>query len=139
MDLQALMNYYNTHNPFCRRIGISVEELRTGYARTVKTVTEEDTNPLGVPHGGLYFTMADNACGFAMSTHGYVAVTVNSTFNFMRGAQIGGRLTAEAFEIKGGKTIAVYEARVTDQNGAVIATGTFTFFRMERKLDFSLE
>ena len=139
MDLQALMNYYNTHNPFCQRIGISVEELRTGYARTVKTVTEEDTNPLGVPHGGLYFTMADNACGFAMSTHGFVAVTVNSTFNFMRGAQIGDHLTAEAFEIKGGKTIAVYEARVTNQNGELIANGTFTFFRMDKQLDFNFE
>ena len=139
MDLQALMNYYNTHNPFCQRIGISVEELRTGYARTVKTVTEEDTNPLGVPHGGLYFTMADNACGFAMSTHGFIAVTVNSTFNFMRGAQIGDHLTAEAFEIKGGKTIAVYEARVTNQSGELIANGTFTFFRMDKQLDFNFE
>lgn len=136
MDLQALMNYYNTHNPFCQRIGISVEELRTGYARTVKTVTEEDTNPLGVPHGGLYFTMADNACGFAMSTHGFVAVTVNSTFNFMRGAQVGDHLTAEAVEVKGGKTISVYEARVTNQNGDLIASGTFTFFRMEKQLVF---
>lgn len=135
MDLQSLMNYYNTHNPFCQRIGISVEELRIGYARTAKAVTEEDTNPLGVPHGGLYFTMADNACGFAMSTHGYVAVTVNSTFNFMRGAQIGDHLTAEAAEVKVGKTIAVYEARVTNQSGDLIATGTFTFFRMDKPLD----
>ena len=136
MDLQALMNYYNTHNPFCQRIGISVEELRIGYARTVKTVTGEDTNPLGVPHGGLYFTMADNACGFAMSTHGFVAVTVNSTFNFMRGAQVGDHLTAEAVEVKGGKTISVYETRVTNQNGDLIASGTFTFFRMEKQLVF---
>ena len=136
MDPQALMNYYNTHNPFCQRIGISVEELRIGYARTVKTVTGEDTNPLGVPHGGLYFTMADNACGFAMSTHGFVAVTVNSTFNFMRGAQVGDRLTAEAVEVKGGKTISVYETRVTNQNGDLIASGTFTFFRMEKQLVF---
>ena len=81
-------------------------------------------------------TMADNACGFAMSTHGFVAVTVNSTFNFMRGAQVGDRLTAEAVEVKGGKTISVYETRVTNQNGDLIASGTFTFFRMEKQLVF---
>ena len=138
MDLQALMNYYNSHNPFCQRIGIAVEELRIGYARTVKTVTAEDTNPLGVPHGGLYFTMADNACGFVISTHGFVAVTINSTFNFMRGAQVGDHLTAEAFEVKGGKTIAVYESRVTNQNGDLIGSGTFTFFRMDKPLDLDL-
>jgi acyl-CoA thioesterase len=80
--------------------------------------------------------MADNACGFAMSTHGFVAVTVNSTFNFMRGAQVGDHLTAEAVEVKGGKTISVYEARVTNQNGDLIASGTFTFFRMEKQLVF---
>ena len=138
MDLQALMDYFNTHNPFCQRLGITVEELRPGYARAVKTVTQEDTNPLGVPHGGLYFTLADNACGFAIGTGGSVAVTINSTFSFMKGAQIGDRLTAEAFQVKGGKSILVYEARITNQTGDMIGNGTFTFFRLEKQPELNV-
>ena len=137
MDLQTLMDTFNARNPFCQKLGIHVEELRPGYARAVKTVTQEDTNPLGVPHGGLYFTLADNACGFAIGTGGYVAVTINSTFNFIKGAKIGDRLSAEAFEIKRGKTILVYEARISDQNGTLLGTGTFTFFQLDQKLAIS--
>lgn len=134
MDLQKMMEYRNTHNPFCQRLGIYVEELRPGYARAVKTVTEEDTNPLGVPHGGLYFTLADTACGFAMGTHGHVAVTVDASYHFMRSAKVGDRLVAEATEIKSGKTICVYDVQIKDQNEKLMGCGTFTFFQMEQEL-----
>ena len=133
MELETLMHTFNARNPFCQKLGISVEELRPGYARAVKTVTQEDTNPLGVPHGGLYFTLADNACGFAIGASGNAAVTINSTFHFMRGAKVGDHLSAEAFEVKSGKTILIYEARISDQNGALLGSGTFTFFRLEQK------
>ena len=38
-----------------------MEEIGPGYARVVKDVTAEDANPVGVPHGGVYFSMADTA------------------------------------------------------------------------------
>ena len=131
MDLQALMDDYNARNPFCQRMGAYVEELRPGYAKAVKTITEEDTNPLGVPHGGLYLTLADNACGFAIGAGGSAAVTINSTFNFMRGAKVGDHLSAEAFEVKSGKSVLVYETKITDQSGNLLCTGTFTFYRLK--------
>ena len=135
MDFQKMMDYRNTHNPFCQRLGIYGEELRPGYARVAKTVAQEDTNPLGVPHGGLYFTRADTACGFAMATHGYAAVTVDANYQFLRSAKVGDRLTAEANEIKSGKTICVYEVRITDQNNILLGSGTFTFYQLDQKLD----
>ena len=60
----------NTLSPFCQRLGIVVEELREGYARVTKTVGPEDLNPVGVPHGGVYFSMADTASGSAMAPAG---------------------------------------------------------------------
>ena len=90
----------NTLSPFCQRLGIVVEELREGYARVTKTVGPEDLNPVGVPHGGVYFSMADTASGSAMASHGYLAVTVNADYNFLRSAQLGDVLTAEAQESK---------------------------------------
>lgn len=79
----------NTLSPFCQRLGIVVEELREGYARVTKTVGPEDLNPVGVPHGGVYFSMADTASGSAMASHGYLAVTVNADYNFLRSASWG--------------------------------------------------
>ena len=70
-------------NPFAQRLGIFVEEIGPGYARAVKDITAEDANPVGVAHGGCYFSLADTACGSAMASHGYYAVTVNASYNFL--------------------------------------------------------
>ena len=136
MNYQKIKDYRNAHSPYSQRQGISVDEIGPGYARTVKTIGPEDANPLGVTHGGVYFSLADTAGGSAMASHGYMAVTVNCTYNFMRSARIGDTLTAEAYEVKSGKTICVYDIRVTDQNGTLMGTGTFTFYKLDQKIDY---
>ena len=135
MDYQKMAEYRNTHNPYVQRQNVLVEEIGPGYARVTKTVTPEDVNPLGVPHGGVYFTMADTACGSAMASYGHMAVTMNASYNFFRSANPGDRLTAEAHEVKHGQTICVYDVRITDQNGALLGTGAFTFYQLEKTID----
>lgn len=61
MDFQKLKDFRNTHNPFCEKLGILVEEIQAGCAKVTKHVTEEDLNPAGLAHGGVYFSMADTA------------------------------------------------------------------------------
>ena len=135
MNYQKMADYRNSHNPYVQRQGVFVEEISPGYARVTKTVVPEDANPLGVPHGGVYFTMADTACGSAMASYGYKAVTMNAGYNFFRSANVGDYLTAEAREVKHGKTVCVFEVHITDQNGALLGTGTFTFYSLSEKLD----
>lgn len=135
MDYEALRDYRNRCNPFSARLGIYVEELRPGYARAVKTVTEEDLNPVQVPHGGVYFSLADTACGSAMVAYGTTAVTINCSFSFLKSAQVGSRLTAEARELQSGRSVCVLEARVTGETGELFAVGTFTFRRLDRKIE----
>lgn len=135
MNYQKMADYRNSHNPYVQRQGVFVEEISPGYARVTKTVVPEDANPLGVPHGGVYFTMADTACGSAMASYGYKAVTMNAGYNFFRSANVGDCLTAEAREVKHGKTVCVFEVHITDQNGALLGTGTFTFYSLSEKLD----
>lgn len=134
MDYEKIRAYRNKCNPYAQSHGIYLEELRPGYAKVVKTVQPEDLNPLNVPHGGVYFAMADNACGSAMAAHGYMAVTVNASYNFFKSAKPGDTLTAEAQEIRHGKTISVFEAHVAGPDGALLGTGTFTFFQLDKKL-----
>lgn len=134
MDFQKMVEFRNTHNPYAQRLGVLVEEIGPGYGRAVKTITPEDLNPLNFAHGGVYFSMADTACGSAMASHGHMAVTVNCNYNFMRSAKVGDTLTAEAREIKAGKTLCVYDVRITDQDGTLLGTGTFTFYRLEQEI-----
>ena len=134
MDFEKLAAYRNAHNPFARKLGIHLEEIRQGYARAVKTVEPEEANPVGVTHGGVYFTLADVVCGAASSSKGYMTVTVNALYNFLRSAKVVDRLIAEGREIKHGRTVNVYEARITDQDGALLGTGTFTFYQLDQKI-----
>ena len=135
MDYERFRTFRNNNNPFGKRLGIYVEELRPGYARAVKTVTEEDLNPVQVPHGGVYFSLADTACGSAMVAYGNVCVTINCSFSFLKSAKAGDKLTAEARELQNGRSVSVLEARVTGESGELLAVGTFTFRRLEEKIE----
>lgn len=135
MDMQKILEYRNARNRFCQRVGITVTELSPGYAKVVKTVTEDDLNPVDVAHGGLFFSMADNAAGSAMASYGHKAVTLNAQYSFFRSAKPGDTLTAEAREVKHGGTVCVYDIAIHDQNGVCVGTGTFTFFDLKEPLN----
>ena len=111
-----------------------MEEIGPGYARAVKDVTPEDSNPVGVAHGGCYFSLADTACGSAMASHGYYAVTVNASYNFLRSAKLGDHLVAEARETKGGRTLCFYHVEIRDQAGTLLGSGDFTFYKLDREI-----
>ena len=148
MDFQKMIDYRNAKSPFSQHMGIRLTELGPGCAKTVKTVAPEDLNPLHYAHGGVYFSLADTACGSAMAAYGTMAVTVNCSFSFLKSARAGDRLTAEARalqggrsicvlearELPGGRSICVLEARVTGEAGELFAVGTFTFRRLEKPI-----
>lgn len=135
MDFQKLVDFRNTHNPFPQKLGIRVEEIRQGYARTTTAVTTDDENIAGMAHGGLFFSMADTAAGAALSSYGRRGVTLNASFNYLRGAKPGDTLTAEAHEVKHGETICVYDVEIRNQDGTPVSTGTFTFFLLNEPLN----
>ena len=135
MDLQKLAEFRNENNPYAALMGIRVEEIGPGTARAVVPLKEKHLNPVGVPHGGVYFSLADTACGSAMASHGYYAVTISTSYEFLRSGRPGDTLTAVATEVKGGRTICVYDVRITDQAGTLLGTGTFTFYKLDRKIE----
>ena len=135
MDFEKLVEFRNTHNPYAKKEGIVVEEIRLGYARVTKAVLPDDINPAGLAHGGIYFALADTAAGAASASHGYFAVTVNANYNYLRAAKPGDTLIAEGTECKTGKTICVYDVRVTTQDGTHVGTGTFTYYLLDRKIE----
>lgn len=134
MDLKKLAEFRNAHNPYASLLGIRVEEIGSGTARVTLHLEDKHLNPVGVPHGGVYFSMADTAAGSAMASHGFFAVTVNASYNFLRSAKLGDRLTAEAREVKSGRTISVFEVRITDGAGTLLGSGSFTFYRLDREI-----
>ena len=135
MDYGEIAKYRNNRSRFAQKMGIWVEEIREGYAKAVKTISEDDTNPVGRAHGAVLFALAAIACGSAAVSHGYKCVTLNATYNFLRGGMAGDTVTAEAREIKYGNTVSVYDVTLTDQNGTLVGTATMTFYCLKEPLD----
>jgi acyl-CoA thioesterase len=56
--------------PFAQQMGISVDELRPGYARASMTLAPWMVNVHGTAHGGMLFALADVAFAAASNSHG---------------------------------------------------------------------
>lgn len=136
MDFERLKHYRNESNAFARKLGIKVEEIAPGYARAVKTILADELNPAQTAHGGVYFTLADVVSGAASSSHGFTSATVSADYHYLHSCHAGDTLTAEAREVKSGRTLCVYEVQLTDQHGTLVGTGTYTYFILDKKLDF---
>lgn len=136
MDYEQMRAFRNGNNPYAKKMGIQVAEIGPGYARVVKTLEESDLNPVGVAHGGVFFSLADTATGSAMASHGYYAVTVSASYNYFRSGKAGDVITAEAREVKGGKTLCVFDVALTDQDGRLVGNGSFTYYNLGKEIQF---
>ena len=69
-----------------------------------------------------------------MASHGFFAVTVNASYNFLRSAKLGDRLTAEAREVKSGRPSASSRCASPMRAGTLLGSGSFTFYRLDREI-----
>ncbi len=106
--------------------GMRIEELGDGWARGALQLAPRHANPMGIVHGGVYFTMMDQVAGTAACTGGGLCRTVNCEVRFLAAAQ-GDRLISRAEAVRMGRSIAVIRAWVEDAAGTVCADGVYTF------------
>ncbi len=104
-----------------RHLGIEVLEARPGYARCGLAIEARHGNAHGVCHGGVLFTLADTAFGYACNAHGQTAVAQAASIDFVRPGQIGDRLVAIAEErVRAGRS-GVYDVTVATESGDTVA------------------
>jgi acyl-CoA thioesterase len=82
----------------CQSLGIVEFDIAAGWARLQMHVDETMLNMHGTVHGGYLFLLADAAFAYAANTHGPVAVAQSAQAAFLRPAQSGDLLVAEAEE-----------------------------------------
>ena len=136
MDYEALRRIRNEQNSFGNLVGVRIEEIREGYARSVLDVRADLSNPIGSLHGGVLFTIADITGGSAAVSHGEQVTTVDADIRYLRPGIGVKRIVCEAEEIKKGKTLFVYLIDVRDQDGTLLTAGTFTYMSLRKKIEF---
>jgi acyl-CoA thioesterase len=104
-----------------QHLGMTIEAVGPGTATLTMSVTEAMINGHGTCHGGFIFALADSAFAFACNSHNQRTVAQHAAITFLAPARCGDRLTASAQERARAGRSGVYDVRVTNQDGAVIA------------------
>lgn len=85
-----------SQDAFSQSMGIEILECEMGRCKVALTVRKDMLNSMGVAHGGVSYTLADVAFGFAANTHGKYAVSIETSINHIETLNEGDRLTAES-------------------------------------------
>ncbi|MCH2490520.1 MAG: hotdog fold thioesterase [Flavobacteriales bacterium] len=81
---------------FSQWLGIEILEVEKGRCKVAMTLRKEMLNSMGKAHGGISYSLADTAFGFAANTHGKFAVSIETSINHIEALNEGDYLTAES-------------------------------------------
>ena len=84
-------------------------------------VREAMLNGHNICHGGLIFTLADSTFAFACNSRNKVTVAAGCSIEFLKPGQLGDVLTCEGVEQLLQGRHGVYDMKVTNQRGEVVA------------------
>ena len=122
--------------PFAGKFNLKLIELKEGYSKVEMIFTPSMENIFGKAHGGALFALIDEAFETASNSHGTMAVALNMNISYLASPASGSRLTAEAKEMNRTNKTALYEIKVVEDGGVLIATCQALVYRMNKPLPF---
>lgn len=102
-------------------MGMELLECAPGRAVLRMPVRALHLNGHQICHGGFIFTLADSTFAFACNSHNKVTVAAGCSIEFLRPAHAGDVLTCEGVEQTLQGRHGIYDMRVTNQRGEVVA------------------
>lgn len=115
--------------PLPRWMGIRVTVAEAERVVCELTVREEMCTSGDIMHGGAIMAFADTvgALGTVVNLReGQGTTTIESKTNFFAGTPVGTRLTAETTPLHRGRRTQVWETRITNEQGRLVAKVTQT-------------
>jgi uncharacterized protein (TIGR00369 family) len=115
--------------PLPRWMGITVTHAEPDRVVAELTVREELCTSGDIMHGGSIMAFADTvgALGTIVNLReGQGTTTLESKTNFFAGSPVGARLIAEATPLHRGRRTQVWETRITNAEGRLVAKVTQT-------------
>lgn len=85
-----------SQDAYSQWLGIEILECEIGRCKVAMTVRKEMLNSMNKAHGGITYSLADTAFGFAANTHGKFAVSIETSINHIESVNEGDYLIAES-------------------------------------------
>lgn len=102
-------------------MGMELLACEPGRAVIRMPVHQLHLNGHQICHGGFIFTLADSTFAFACNSHNRNAVAAGCSIEFLRPAHEGDVLTCEGVEQTLSGRHGIYDMKVTNQRGEVVA------------------
>ena len=102
-------------------MGMELLACEPGRALMRMTVQPLHLNGHQICHGGFIFTLADSTFAFACNSRNHNTVAAGCSIEFLKPAHAGDVLTCEGAEQVQSGRHGVYDMRVTNQHGDVVA------------------
>ena len=102
-------------------VGMDLISCEPGRARMRMVVQDKHLNGHQTCHGGFIFTLADSTFAFACNSYNKVAVAAGCSIEFLKSGQLGDVLTCVGQEQTLSGRHGIYDMKVTNQKGEVIA------------------
>lgn len=80
---------------FSSWLGIEILEVEKGRAKVGMRLRSDMMNSMNKAHGGITFSLADTAFGFASNSFGKYAVSIETSINHIEALEEGDYITAE--------------------------------------------
>ncbi|MEW6335012.1 MAG: hotdog fold thioesterase [Thermodesulfobacteriota bacterium] len=122
--------------PFARKFDLKLIDLDAGRSKVSMVFTPDMENMFGKAHGGALFALIDEAFETASNSHGTIAVALNMDISYLASPRPGATLTAEAREINRTDRTAVYDIKVAEEGGRLIASCQALVYRLGKPLPF---
>ena len=128
---QEVVDTMYNGDAFSKWLGIKVEHCEAGACRLSLMVREEMTNGFKIAHGGISYSLADSALAFASNGHGTQALSIETAISHTKPVKVGEKMVATASEIRKSRSIGIYEVRVQNEAGDLVAHFKGTVFRKD--------
>ncbi len=117
---------------FSRWLGIEPVQIEEGRCILKMTIRKEMLNAFSTAHGGITYSFADTALGFASNSHGRKSVSIETGISHTEAVKEGDVLTALAEEVSLSNKIAVYHVSIKNQQDKVVALFKGTVYRTSK-------
>jgi 1,4-dihydroxy-2-naphthoyl-CoA hydrolase len=119
---------------FAGVLGMEFTHLTPDRVEATLKVRHELKQPWGIVHGGAVMTLADTVAGagaYMNLGQDQETVTVEMKINLI-GAVREGTIRAEALPLHRGRTTSIWQARITDATGRLVAVSLSTHLVLDR-------
>jgi len=118
------MSQTDTGMPFANLMGVQILERGKDRVLGQLEVREDLCTAGGILHGGAFMAFADALGaigGFLNLPPGARTTTLESKTNFLGSAKVGTTVTGEATPLHIGRRSSVWQTRITDETGKLLA------------------